>query len=276
VDPKTNHHIPLKSGRCLTGTARYASLKAHLGFEQSRRDDLEGLGNTFVYMLKGALPWQGLNATTKENRLQKITDAKKNTPVEKLCSGLPHQLLDYFTYIRKLEFEEAPCYTYLHQLFQDLFIQIGGLNMDKLNWNSANDPKEEEPTIKLNGKDVEPLNIVAKPNKNEEMSKLINANSKSRNDLSVEDENIEIIKNGDSKQQALIHVPYTGEGLKCKVVLDRKKFASSRALSNLIEDVAEEKDSNVVTHLPMPTDYMHDNSTGFIHYGLKKVKSLCK
>uniref|UniRef100_A0A183U2Q6 Protein kinase domain-containing protein n=1 Tax=Toxocara canis TaxID=6265 RepID=A0A183U2Q6_TOXCA len=120
-DSRTRAHIPYREDKNLTGTARYASINAHLGIEQSRRDDMESLGYVLMYFNKGALPWQGLKAATKKQKYEKISERKMSTPVEVLCKGFPAEFAMYLNYCRGLRFDEAPDYMYLRQLFRMLF-----------------------------------------------------------------------------------------------------------------------------------------------------------
>lgn len=120
-DTRTRNHIPYREDKNLTGTARYASINAHLGVEQSRRDDMESLGYVLMYFNRGSLPWQGLKAGTKKQKYEKISEKKMATTVEMLCKGFPAEFSMYLNYCRGLRFNEAPDYMYLRQLFRILF-----------------------------------------------------------------------------------------------------------------------------------------------------------
>lgn len=85
----TGMHIPYRNNKNLTGTARYASVNTHLGIEQSRRDDIEGIAFVTLYFLRGSLPWQGLPAKTKQEKYRRILESKLSTTPEILCKGLP-------------------------------------------------------------------------------------------------------------------------------------------------------------------------------------------
>jgi len=120
-DSRTRLHISYREDKNLTGTARYASINAHLGIEQSRRDDMESMGYVLMYFNRGSLPWQGLKAATKKQKYEKISEKKMSTPVEVLCKGFPAEFAMYLNYCRGLRFEEQPDYMYLRQLFRILF-----------------------------------------------------------------------------------------------------------------------------------------------------------
>lgn len=117
MDPKTKEHCAFRDFRNLTGTARYCSINAHAGYEQSRRDDLESLGYVFLYFLRGSLPWQGLQADSKREKFRKIYKTKLSMRTETLCQGLPEEFAKYLNYCRNLAFEEEPKYKYLRSLF---------------------------------------------------------------------------------------------------------------------------------------------------------------
>jgi serine/threonine protein kinase len=158
-DPRTHRHIPYVEGKSLTGTARYAAINTHLGFEQSRRDDLESLGYVLMYFNKGQLPWQGLKATTKKDKYNRIAEKKMSTPVEVLCKRHPVEFATYLNYCRNLKFDEKPDYAYLRRLFRDLFFRQGFAADYRFDWTVLNFKHERMRTMK--GKDPKELEAAA-------------------------------------------------------------------------------------------------------------------
>ena len=113
----TLKHNPFINKKKLTGTARYASINALRGYEQSRRDDLEAVGYVLMYFLRGNLPWQGLPGKNKEERYKKICQKKIDTSAYDLCLGFPKEFEKYIEYTRKMEYEEEPLYNNLKEDF---------------------------------------------------------------------------------------------------------------------------------------------------------------
>ena len=110
-------HYPLINKKKLTGTARYASINALRGYEQSRRDDLEAVGYVLMYFLRGNLPWQGLPGKNKEDRYKNILQKKIDTSPKELCKGFPEEFEKYIEYTRNMEYIEEPAYENLRQNF---------------------------------------------------------------------------------------------------------------------------------------------------------------
>jgi len=134
-DARTHQHIPYRENKNLTGTARYASINTHLGIEQSRRDDMESLGYVFMYFLRGSLPWQGLKAATKRQKYERISEKKMSTPIEELCKTFPSEFATYLNFCRSLRFDDKPDYSYLRQLFRNLFHRQGFTYDYVFDWN---------------------------------------------------------------------------------------------------------------------------------------------
>lgn len=135
-DKNTGQHIPYRENRHLVGTARYASINAHLGIEQSRRDDIESIGYVLVYLILGRLPWQSKQEKGKQPA--KIMEKKLITPPEILCRKLPMEFSYYFHYCKNLKYEDRPDYATLKSLFFDLVMQnesvSGGMPEFTLDW----------------------------------------------------------------------------------------------------------------------------------------------
>lgn len=140
--------------------------------EQSRRDDLESLGYVLMYFNLGSLPWQGLKAATKRQKYERISEKKMSTPIEVLCKGYPcrskkappyappegssaafeplylfcsdshlcfppseAEFATYLNFCRSLRFDDKPDYSYLRQLFRNLFHRQGFSYDYVFDWN---------------------------------------------------------------------------------------------------------------------------------------------
>lgn len=122
TDPKTDKHIPMKEGKSLTGTSRYASVNTHLGKEQSRRDDIEAFAYMIIYLCKGSLPWQGVKAKSLKEKYEKIKDIKLKMKTTELCKDLPKQIQDILIYARCINFQDEPDYAYIKELLKEISI----------------------------------------------------------------------------------------------------------------------------------------------------------
>lgn len=128
-DSISNEHIPLSRKTTITGTSRYMSIRSHLGVEHSRRDDLESLAYILIYFMQGSLPWQGLEAGSRNQKHQRIMRRKIRVPIGVLCTGLPDAFGIFLKYARDLPFEARPDYDYLRALFRDA-LHFAGYNVD--------------------------------------------------------------------------------------------------------------------------------------------------
>ena len=134
----TGKHIPFKDKRSLIGTARYASINMHMGFEPSRRDDLEAIGYMLIYFLKGSLPWQGIKGKKINNskkQLEAIGEVKMCTSLDTLCYGLPGCFKEFLKYCKSLKFDETVDYQYILNLFKTDAIALK--IVPKFQWLSA-------------------------------------------------------------------------------------------------------------------------------------------
>jgi serine/threonine protein kinase len=123
-DPATRQHIMQVKGLDIIGTLRYASINSHLGLTQSRRDDLESLAYTIVYLVKGRLPWQGIAVHPGQVHHDKVLKLKQVTKARTLCKGLPQPFIEFIQHIRSLGFEDRPDYEYLYSILAQCILPL--------------------------------------------------------------------------------------------------------------------------------------------------------
>ncbi|KAI8573180.1 hypothetical protein RHMOL_Rhmol01G0258800 [Rhododendron molle] len=99
------------------GIVRYASVHAHLGRTASRRDDLESLAYTLIFLHHGRLLWQGYQG---DNKSFLVCKKKMSTSPEMLCCLCPALLKQIFKIVVNMKFDEEPNHSKLISLFEGL------------------------------------------------------------------------------------------------------------------------------------------------------------
>ena len=197
-DQRNHQHIPFQTGLSLTGTARYASVGALNGDEQSRRDDMEALGYVLMYLLRGDLPWMGNQCKDQEEKFKRISEMKANTPFEELCKGFPKEFVQYFRMVRNLGFAEKPDYAGYRKLFRQLFMKKQFIYDYKYDWCnnysnlSSNNLLQKKSTNDKKGKDDSLLEGYSDDN-------LLLTNTSEELVTSEEKLNVEEIHSGENK-----------------------------------------------------------------------------
>eukprot|EP00434_Breviolum_minutum_P005947 symbB.v1.2.005245.t1/scaffold304.1/size234131/4 len=135
----------MRTLQTLTGTARYASINAHKGMEQSRRDDLQAVAHMLIYFLRGSLPWSGLEAKTQEEKYRKIREVKEKFPIDELCEGHPKEFAKFLKDARSLTYTGRPDYLGLRKMFADLRAEIGPESDSGFEFLKGRDTGELEP-----------------------------------------------------------------------------------------------------------------------------------
>jgi len=122
---RTGKHIKFINNKVTIGSMNFLSINANIGYEQSRRDDLESLGYMLIFLANDNLPWMGFEDSNINKRMKclKIYNLKKAISAEKLCKGLPEEFTEYINYTRKLKFEEDPNYDYIRKLFLSILFK---------------------------------------------------------------------------------------------------------------------------------------------------------
>jgi len=109
-NPATFLHSSYTTGHSIVGTIWFASVNGQQGYAQSRRNDLESLTYTIIYLARRSLPWAACRG--HEAVLQK----KKLIKVEELCDGLPAPFCEFVIHVHSLGFDKRPDYQHLQSI----------------------------------------------------------------------------------------------------------------------------------------------------------------
>ena len=119
---KKGDHVPKRKVMFHEGTFSFLSQNQTRGFVASRRDDIESLLYTMLFLLKNKLPWKGFALFRREftqTREAEIEYKSKRRAIRdsEIARHFPDSLRPAFMYIRRVRFADEPDYSYLDDVF---------------------------------------------------------------------------------------------------------------------------------------------------------------
>ena len=177
-----------------------------------------------------------------------------------LCDGLPIEFLKYMKYVRNLKFEEKPQYSTIIDMFSNLVAEKGFERMQEIEWVYGEESNRTNITVPQININVIPDFIaegIYKHNEKkrvEDMSKAINVNSKSKMELSANEDKTNCTH--EVKKKPLINMPRTVEIFHNKIVLDSRKYISSGQVNYThADEIPDEKEGGFSINNPIISEY---------------------
>lgn len=116
------------------GSTMYASLNAHQGKDQSRKDDLASLVYVFMDLFLGELPWA---AQARRKEKAAVVEIKQNfmqTPDVYGAPEVTRPLAEMLKYLYSLDFMDCPHYESIRKQFQSLGRLGSPDDEDRFDW----------------------------------------------------------------------------------------------------------------------------------------------
>jgi len=137
-EPATYLHTPYTTKHRIVGTLPFTSVNGQQGHTQSRRDDLESLAYTIIFLARGYLPWT-IDSICNDH--EAVLRKKMSITAENLCEGLPPSFSKFVIHVRSLGFSEKPDYEHLHTIL---------LQCSETDWLSEAPPRSVSPPLCAN------------------------------------------------------------------------------------------------------------------------------
>lgn len=110
-------HFPKSAQHPIPLSLIFGSRRGNRGQQISRKDDLESLVYTLVYLARGTLPWIDDDGTPITQDPVEMAELKHNTKADALLDNLPDVFYQFRAYVWRLQFIHTPNYQRMRAMF---------------------------------------------------------------------------------------------------------------------------------------------------------------